>query len=171
MPTTAKTNGMRTLKLTANRFPRRILVDTGIIIGYYDASDPHHDASVRLLGDWIVHPGPSQLVITFPVLYETLSTQFVKNQRRMTAWTTDWNGWHAMNRLEFCEDDPYRNDALTQCAAEVHRPPHHFRALSLVDRILRALLDDPTVHIDSLWTFNPGDFADVCKRRNISISP
>ena len=43
------------------------------------------------------------------------------------------------------------------------------RNLSLVDVIIRLILDDPTVKIDYLVTFNVGDFSDVCQRRNIVI--
>jgi len=61
-------------------------------------------------------------------------------------------------------------NAFDECVTAVPRGLQSYRALSLVDRILRALLEDPDVHLDGLWTFNPGDFADVCQPRNITIN-
>lgn len=40
---------------------------------------------------------------------------------------------------------------------------------SLVDNIIRLMLDDDTLRIDGLITFNARDFYDVCAIRNIEL--
>ena len=141
---------MRTRKLVATRLPQRILVDTGVFFAYYEPRDQHHQQATQLLATWWDQPGPSRLVVAFPVLYETLNTRFVQDRHRLDLWANDWSLWRTQGRLEYCADEPYRLEALDQCAAEVKNAPQHFRALSVVDRILRSLLEDPHVHIDSL---------------------
>ena len=161
---------MRTHKPAVTRVPQRILVDTGVFFAYYEPSDQYHEEATILLNTWWDQPGPSRLVVAFPVLYETLNTRFVQDHRRMAAWTRNWSAWRAHGPLEYCDDEPYRLKAFDECVTAVPRAPQSYRALSLVDRILRTLLEDPDVHLDGLWTFNPGDFADVCKLRNIAIN-
>lgn len=172
MLVTVRMNGtMRTRKPIVTRLPQRILVDTGVFLAYYELSDRHHLQAVQLVTTWWRQPPyPSRLIVAFPVLYETLNTRFVQDRRRLDLWAHDWSLWRTRGRLEYCADEPYRLDALDQCVTEAQRPPQDFRALSVVDRILRALLDDPLIHLDGLWTFNPGDFADVCQRRDIRMN-
>lgn len=161
---------MRTRKLAVTRLPRRILVDTGVFLAYYEPHDQYHEKAAELLATWWNQPGPSRLVVAFPVLYETLNTRFVQDRHRLAVWATNWSLWRARGILEYCADESYREKALEDCAAEVQRGPQHYRALSIVDRILRALLEDPHVQLDGLWTFNPGDFADVCQLRDVRIN-
>lgn len=40
------------------------------------------------------------------------------------------------------------------------------RAISMVDMIIRQMLDDVNLKSDALITFNPEDFADVCRKKN-----
>ena len=40
------------------------------------------------------------------------------------------------------------------------------RAISMVDMIIRQMLDDINLRSDALITFNPEDFADICRKRN-----
>jgi hypothetical protein len=43
------------------------------------------------------------------------------------------------------------------------------RPLSMVDCLIRLLLEDGTTQISYLVTFNERDFADVCRRRGVEI--
>ena len=45
------------------------------------------------------------------------------------------------------------------------------RTISLVDAVIREMLADTNIKIDSFITFNPSDFQDVCLRRRIEIFP
>jgi hypothetical protein len=49
---------------------------------------------------------------------------------------------------------------------EPARPEAH---LSLVDRVIREMLEDRSLGLDVMVTFNQRDFADVCERRRIEI--
>lgn len=40
------------------------------------------------------------------------------------------------------------------------------RPISLVDMVIRQMLDDVNLKSDAIVTFNPEDFYDVCLRRN-----
>ncbi len=40
------------------------------------------------------------------------------------------------------------------------------RAISMVDMIIRQMLDDINLRSDALITFDPEDFADICRKRN-----
>jgi hypothetical protein len=63
-------------------------------------------------------------------------------------------------------DEQYRDDALIITYFSSIKQK---RNLSLVDVIIRLILDDPEVNINYLVTFNVGDFSDVCRKRNIEI--
>jgi len=55
---------------------------------------------------------------------------------------------------------------MDECFDELARPAVQAQSLSLVDRVIRKMLSDVNIHIEALITFNPADFADVCKRTN-----
>ena len=60
-------------------------------------------------------------------------------------------------------DDRYRELALDLTLSEDKRN------ISLVDNIIRLMLDDKDVGAKGLVTFNVGDFHDVCSKNNIEI--
>ena len=59
--------------------------------------------------------------------------------------------------------DVYRSDALDLTLREPKRN------ISLVDNIIRLMLDDRSVGAKGLITFNIGDFQDVCQKNRIDI--
>ena len=63
-------------------------------------------------------------------------------------------------------DTEFRDGLMDDCFIELNKPRFKARNLSLVDRVIRRALSDVNVRIDALITFNPADFADVCKRHN-----
>lgn len=60
----------------------------------------------------------------------------------------------------------HRDDAL---AHAIEWSLRRGRPLSLVDCVLRLLLDDVQTKTRYLATFNPRDLADVCKARRIEL--
>jgi hypothetical protein len=69
-------------------------------------------------------------------------------------------------RVRFLDDTPYRDSALSlslDSSLRGHRP------LSMVDSVIRLMLDDVNVKIRYLATFNDGDFFDVCASRRIEL--
>jgi hypothetical protein len=82
----------------------------------------------------------------------------------MEQFRRDWLILERERRLELLDDQSLRSAALSDCLNEVARSPRSYRALSLADRVIRALLADTALRIDYFITFNPGDFADVCRK-------
>lgn len=65
---------------------------------------------------------------------------------------------------QLLDDSRYRDDAY-----RAMRCGHRGRPLSLVDAVLRAVIDDTNVALDALLTFNPADFADVCRQNSVAV--
>lgn len=131
---------------------KRVLLDTCFWIGLFDPSDPHH-ASAQTLYE--VHVERMHVIAAWPCLYEFMGTRFVKKPAQVASLRA------ALSQpgVHHVDDDPYRAQALSQ---SLHDGKRH---LSLVDRVLRAMIDDPDVRIDVVVTANLKDFRDVCVRR------
>jgi hypothetical protein len=111
--------------------------------------------------------------VPYPILYETVSTRFVKNRKAMTSLENDWRTLRRQNRLDLLPDMVFRDQAVEECFAELQKPHARYRTLSLVDRVIRNILGDVNVQSDAFVTCNPGDFVDVCtqyKRRMIVLA-
>jgi predicted nucleic acid-binding protein len=135
----------------------KVLVDTGFWFALLDRNDQHHAAAeqkaIRLL--------PLNIVIAWPVLYETLNTRFARNRPTMRHFRTILGN----PGTDLLDDAGYREDALELAFNSSERE----RPLSLSDCVLRLILDDTTARIDFLVTFNIGDFADVCRKRGVQL--
>lgn len=60
-------------------------------------------------------------------------------------------------------DAPYRVEACQTVARNARRP------LSLVDAVLRAIIEDTNVAVAAVLTYNPGDFHDVCRQQSVEL--
>lgn len=140
----------------------RWLVDTGVWYAVFDSRDRPGDRDALDEFAAQVISITNRAVIPWPVTYETLRTRFVKNRTAIEGFERLLKS----PRTDVLDDAPYReaaiNEALTS-ALERGRP------LSLVDCLLRVVIDDPQTRIDYFATYNVGDFQDVCKRRRIQI--
>ena len=135
------------------------LFDTGAWIALYDPADAHYDAAqseIEPLLDYM------SILIPWPIAYETMKSRFTRDRRRMVPFE------QLLKRpsVERFDDTPYREDALRLAFDSALRGPKHF---SLVDCLIRLILDDRDVNIDRLATFNARDFRDVCSMRNIEL--
>ena len=135
---------------------KRVLVDTSFWIGLFDRSDPLHAAARTLYDE---HLERMHALAAWPCLYEFIGTRFVKRSAQMASLRA------ALSQpgVHHVDDDRYRAMALSQCLKEQRRH------LSLVDRVLRAMIDDPDVRIDVVVTANIKDFRDVCVRRRVEL--
>jgi len=66
----------------------------------------------------------------------------------------------------YIDDDIYKNEALDLSIESSLRKE---RPLSMVDCLLRLIIDDPNVKIDYLLTFNQPDFIDACRKNRVEI--
>jgi predicted nucleic acid-binding protein len=136
---------------------KRTLLDSGFWFGLLDPRDDHHTNAGRVFR----RIEKSHALVPWPTLYEVVRTRLVKNPGTLAKLEAQLRspGVHLL------EDQRYRQGALADCLAE--RTGR--RAISLVDRILRAVISDVNVRIDAVVTFNPADFADVCRARRIEL--
>lgn len=102
------------------------------------------------------------LIIPFPTLYETVNTKLLREKNQTAA---DWFLAQLNSNPLFLKvyDDVYRDDAFAMTCSNRNR------GISLVDNILRVMMEDDSLRIDALITFNARDFVDVCTRREIIL--
>ena len=133
-----------------------LLADTGYLIALYDERDEYNQRAQRIQRLLDLHP----LVLPWPVLYETLKTRFVRKPTilpRIDAIVQKGDTF-------LLDDSPYRKSAYRQVVQTFQQRP-----LSLVDALLRAVIEDEKVRISGLLTFNPGDFHDLCRKRRVEL--
>ena len=139
--------------------PKTVLVDTGFWLALYDGKDQYHKIASGKSSDVI---DKVRLALPWPTLYETINTKFAKNSLGMAEFDKVLQS----SRTTLIDDTSYRDFALH---VTIHDRKQPLRALSLVDMVIRFILDDVNVPIHALLTFNPSDFVDVCMRRKIEM--
>ncbi len=138
--------------------PRTALVDTGYWYALLDKGDQYHRQAVAD-SDTLLR---LRYLIPWPVVYETLCTRFTRQPLTVRRFEQILKTPNAVK----LDDTKYRDAALA-IALDTAKP--HPNAISAVDAVLRLMLDDPATRIDCMFTFNPGDFRDVCVRRRVQI--
>jgi len=137
---------------------RRILIDTGCWIAYYEPNQKAHS--------WAIEQTPlfesQHILMPWPLVYETLRTKFVKHPNRVVQWELLLKRL----RVEFLNDDHLVDEVYRQTLLFASRGT---RRISMVDALCRFVLADPATRIQTLFTTNPKDFHDVCKSRNIDM--
>lgn len=148
---------------------KSVCVDAGFLIALYDETDEYHSRAKDYFVQYfdIVQ---NQLLVPWPILYETISTRMARHQKRMGILKRDWETLDEQRRLVLLDDLPFRVKAIDECFQESTKDPRRYRDLSLVDRIIRNMLSEVNIKIDVFITFNHGDFMDVCKRFRRTIA-
>lgn len=136
----------------------RILVDTGFWYAVFDKRDCHKADAECLIAKYF-DKSAYEIVVPFPTMYELLRTRFVKNKEALEEIRQMFQS----GRITRLDDDAYRLEALELTLLESKRN------ISLVDNIIRLMLDDKSVGAKGLITFNVGDFQDVCHKNSIDI--
>ncbi len=133
-----------------------LLVDTGYFFALYTERDEHHSAAKRkqdLLEQW-------PIVLPWPVLYETMNTRFVK----MPGVLARFGAIVVRPDTVLLDDSPYRDRSYRTAMETASQRP-----FSLVDAVLRAIVEDTNVSISAMLTFNPRDFYDVCQKHRVAL--
>jgi predicted nucleic acid-binding protein len=134
------------------------LADTGIWYGMFDPSDPYHkEARGKAL-----KLSTLRIVLPWPTLYETLRTKFVRNSLALSQLDRFLKG----PNIEFLDDSALRVAALDLTLESSLRSK---RPLSMVDCLIRLLLDDVNTRVSYLATLNVRDFADACRKRGVEM--
>lgn len=134
------------------------LADTGVWYGIFDSRDQHYPEA-QIKAEFF---DAFKIVIPWPTIYETLRTNFVRKKLALQLFES----FLKTHRIEYLDDTFYRNNALDfslESSLRKHRP------LSMVDCLLRLIIDDPNIKIHYLLTFNPRDFIDVCQKNRVEI--
>ena len=136
----------------------RICVDACFIIGLYDREDQYHRIAIQQFEYLFSGKMDSnKLVAPWPILYECLGSRHAKDFRKLALFNQRWTDLYESGQLELLDDFPFRE----RCLAEyLDQEP---RALSLADRVLRAMIEDRRRFFDFFLTYNSGDFADACE--------
>ena len=132
-----------------------LLVDTGFFIAMYDERDSHHPEAQdkqKLLDVYAI-------ILPWPVLYETINTRFSRRRRIMAQF----DAIIMSSNTALLDDSPYRVEAYQTVARNVRRP------MSLVDVVLRAIIEDTNVVVTAMLTFNKRDFNDVCRQHSVEL--
>jgi predicted nucleic acid-binding protein len=138
-----------------------ILTDTCYWIGLLDNRDQHHEDS-QIISDLIEG---HNLAFPWPCLYETISTYLIRRKDRIRLFEQIIKS----NKIQFIDDAEYREQALAK-VFEVNSNTDGY-SHSLVDAIMREMLNDINLKIDYLVTFNKKDFIDICSQRGIKMLP
>ena len=104
----------------------------------------------------------SYLVLPWPTLYETLRTRLSRNRKALQQFEL----YLKRPNITFLDDEPYREKAIDLCFSS---SLHVNRPLSMVDCLIRLILEDINIKINYLATFNINDFIDICLKRRITI--
>ena len=140
------------------RNPNRLLVDSGFFFALFDPRDQYHNEA-RKKQEWLEM---LSVVIPWPILYETINTRFA---RRLGTIAQFASVIHAPE-TEFLDDSPYRLEAYEDTLAQAKSPDN---AMSLVDSVLCAILDDTNVRIGAMLTFNLRDFEHLCRIQGVEL--
>ncbi len=136
--------------------PKNILADTGFWFALFDDRDPYHEIAIIIEEDIY----NCNILIPWPSLYETINTRFV----RRSHWRLGIRKYITDNNVYKIDDTPYRYESLQTVI-----DPKEKRNFSLVDHVMRSMLEDTNLKVDGLITFNTEDFADICYKKGIEL--
>jgi predicted nucleic acid-binding protein len=138
--------------------PLVAVIDTGFWYAICDENDNYHNMAVSKN----LNLESYKIILPWPCLYETVNTQFVKHPFVVEKFEK------LIKRpgIIFLDDSKYREDAYTQVVQMAVSKKRH---ISLVDMVIRFILEDVNNKVHFLITFNGRDFHDVCRKRQIQI--
>ena len=138
-----------------------IVLDTGVWYTLCDSRDK--TVPRRTIEDIYEGLRFHSVILPWPVAYEVLRTRFVKNRLALARFEQEIKS----PRSILLDDTPYRDRAIELAFESSLR---RNRPLSMVDCLIRLLLEDPNVRVRKLVTFNERDFVDVCRTNRIELS-
>jgi predicted nucleic acid-binding protein len=135
-----------------------VLTDTGLWYALFDARDQYHERA----NEKAEYLDMLHIILPWPILYETLRTRLVRNRESLRLF----ENFLSTLGITYLDDAEYRDAALRM---SFDSSLNHFRPLSLVDCLIRLVLNDVNVRVDYFVTFNEGDFEDICRARSIKF--
>lgn len=139
-------------------FAKTVLTDSGYWYALYNPRDSYHPEALRKNSNLT----QANIIVPWPCLYETFNTRFAKNIMAVRQFEAFLSG----PQVVLLNDAPYKDAALE---ATFKSSISGARAIALVDMVLRLILEDINVKKHGLLTFNPSDFADLCRKYHIEM--
>lgn len=139
---------------------KAILFDTSFWIALFNERDENYELATIAYDDF----ESLTFAIPWPTMYEFINTRFAKNISKLNAF----EDLLRQPKIELIEDSKYKKVALEFFFSDRNKIK---LKLSLVDIVLRSIMDDKSIKVDYLATFNKKDFLDVCLDRSIIIIP
>ena len=128
----------------------RILIDSGFFFGIFDKGDQYHESAKRI-EEWLDLESRRR-VVAWPILYETLNTKLVKS-----GHLTNLERFLVHPRTDLVDDAPYRG-LIEKSVRQSDNPQwaqyRIHEGASLVDTILRLMMECPRAEIDGIVTFD-----------------
>lgn len=138
----------------------KALIDTGVWYGVFDNRDARYiKEETKEKSEYF---DLLEIILPWPTIYETLRTRFVKNKPALQQFEKFLKAPNVI----FLDDTEYRDYALD---ISLETSLRRGRPLSMVDCLLRLIIEDTNVKIKYLMTFNTRDFEDVCKKNRVEI--
>jgi hypothetical protein len=134
------------------------ILDTGFVYALFDKKDPFYKDA--MLKSDLVDNLP--IMIPWPCLYETLNSRFLKDNIQIRQFEL----FLKRPKVILEDDRAYRENARDLTFEQKGLPG---RTISLVDMVIRLMLDNRSLHIGYLFTFNPKDFVDICRSKKIVL--
>ena len=138
--------------------PEKILVDSSFFFALFRKEDPWHRLAFEKR-EWLEN---FHIIIPWPILYETINSKFVKNPAQVEAFELVIR----QTNTTLLDDSKYREDAYRHT---LYKAKSRRGAVSLVDSVLHAIIEDINVHISAILTFDRRDFASICAFQGIEI--
>ena len=134
------------------------LADTGLWYAMFDRRDQYHALATEKAEALELF----QIVLPWPTLYETLRTKFVRNSLALGQFER----FLKKPNVTYLDDSVFREAAFEMALESSLRQG---RPLSMIDCLIRLLLEDVNTRVDYLATLNARDFEDVCRKKGIEI--
>jgi predicted nucleic acid-binding protein len=143
-----------------NKRPKSIVLDSCFWIAYFDPRDNQHkDAR-----EWSEFIFDHHVFCPFPTFYEFLNTRFSRNGHNQIK---ELDILMSKRTLNLIYDDNYRKNILDSYV----KNNKYYPQFSLVDMVINEMIDDPSLKIDYLFTYNKKDFIKICKKRKVELLP
>lgn len=136
-----------------------ILIDAGFLIALAYRQDQYHDTAIGIAKDIVVY----NILCPWPITYEILRTKHTKRFDYLQVVRNFITSY----KVTLLNDTPYRETCLNDCLRQEMRG----RGFSLVDMVLRSIINANPQDIGYLITFNDKDFVDICGQHRIEILP
>lgn len=138
-----------------------VIVDTGFWYSFLGTREQERHTVAENVFYRLVQQ-ETNFLVPFPTLYEAINTKLLKDKYRDKA---DWFLKQLQSNPHFINipDDEYKELAYNKTIEE------NYRGFSLVDNVIRVMMEDKSLRISALLTFNVEDFIDVASKNGIEI--